>query len=137
MGHLHDLRKYELGRLIEERGWLLVSVVATGMGGTSVSDVLACGPGGIFIAAEIKTEEDKPDPKDPRWIRQQRFLKKVERLGGIAVWDYTPRAIMDEIDQELGRRGLSTEPATEPVRDPSSRPFETTFRKRSNARRSS
>ena len=106
MGQSHSAIKSQVMEVLSGRGWPVLSFLSNGYTGPATTDNLACvAPEGWFLAIEVKTPGDHPNPKDPRWIRQQRFMRRVRDAGGIAVYGESAREIVDKIDMELvGRR---------------------------------
>jgi len=55
------------------------------------SDILACWPGGLFIAVEAKLRGKKPKPE------QNAFLARIREIGGLAIVAYSPQDVEREI----------------------------------------
>lgn len=105
MGQSHSRIKAGVLSALEARGWLVISFPSNGMTGPGVVDNLAVvPPEGWTLAIEAKTPGDAPRTDDPRWLRQQRFMRRVVDCGGIAVWGYTVKEILDRIDLEVETR---------------------------------
>jgi len=105
MGQSHSQIKAKVVEALTQRGWPNWSYPSSGYTGPSVSDNFAVvPPEGWTVAIEVKTPYDKPVATDFRWIRQQRFLRQVADAGGISVWGFTVREILEKIDAEIARR---------------------------------
>lgn len=58
------------------------------------SDILACWPGGLFMAVEAKMPGNKPTPE------QERFLEHIREIGGLAVVAYS----VDDVENAIRER---------------------------------
>jgi len=58
------------------------------------SDILACWPGGLFIAVEAKMPGNKPTPE------QEQFLAHIHDCGGLAVVAYS----VDDVENAIRER---------------------------------
>jgi len=57
--------------------------VRYGVGGSGGSDLIGWGPGGVFVAIEVKRKGKKPTPE------QLAFIEAVNNAGGIAAVCYS------------------------------------------------
>lgn len=79
--------------LIERDG--KVRAVRNGLPGSS--DILACGPGGRFIAIECKT------PKGRVTKHQLEFLEKISKLGGVAIVVRSVEELHKKLEEIFGK----------------------------------
>ena len=70
-------------------------VVRYGLGVGS-ADLVGIGPGGVFLAIEVKTPGTKPTRQQKKWMAM------VRDLGGIAIWGHTPAQVVRELEVEFG-----------------------------------
>jgi hypothetical protein len=78
-----------------------------------VSDILACLPGGRFLAVECKRGRNRPSPD------QHRFLRLVHEAGGATAVVYS----VDDLEDELQELGISFDPVpVESMDDGEARP---------------
>jgi hypothetical protein len=66
-------------------------------GSPGSADIIACFPGGRFVAIECKRPGEKPTPAQRAW------LEKVSRLGGIAIAVDSAKSLLEQLKGRMGR----------------------------------